>query len=191
MSRRLRFAALLPLTLLLSFVPLASAYGRETAAARTTVLDLERQYQADQVEPPRGIRSAGLGSLSRSAAAVGRGLACTPGEVRFRVARSPREGRVPAAAERSARPARGNGPGQEAAGRDRAAAAVPHDDPRFGNGPPALGSLRRSGGGHQGRRSGRRRQASSRAPAQAGRQAGFRGGRPPRGGDRARVAGAC
>ena len=48
MSRRLRFAALLPLTLLLSSAPLASAYGRETAAARTTVLDLERQYQADQ-----------------------------------------------------------------------------------------------------------------------------------------------
>ena len=48
MSRRLRFAALLPLTLLLSSALLASAYGRETAAARTTVLDLEREYQADQ-----------------------------------------------------------------------------------------------------------------------------------------------
>ena len=48
MSRRLRFAALLPLTLLLSSAPLASADGRETAAARTTVLDLDRQYQADQ-----------------------------------------------------------------------------------------------------------------------------------------------
>ena len=48
MSRRLRFAALLPLTFLLSSAPPASAYLRETAAARTTVLDLEREYQADQ-----------------------------------------------------------------------------------------------------------------------------------------------
>ena len=48
MIRRLRFAALLPLTLLLSFAPLPSAYGREAAAARTAVLDLDRQYQADQ-----------------------------------------------------------------------------------------------------------------------------------------------
>jgi uncharacterized protein (DUF885 family) len=48
MSRRPRFAALLPLTLLLSCSPLASTYGRETAAAGTAVLDLERQYQADQ-----------------------------------------------------------------------------------------------------------------------------------------------
>ena len=39
---------LLPLTLLLSSAPPASAFGRETAAARTTVLDLEREYQADQ-----------------------------------------------------------------------------------------------------------------------------------------------
>ena len=48
MSRRLRLAALLPLTLLLSSTPLASADLPENAAARTTVLDLERDYQADQ-----------------------------------------------------------------------------------------------------------------------------------------------
>jgi len=46
MSRRLRLAALL--LLLLSSAPLASAYSREMAAVRTTLLDLEREYQADQ-----------------------------------------------------------------------------------------------------------------------------------------------
>ncbi len=48
MSRRLRLAALLPLIVLFSSAPLVSAYGREPAAARTKVLDLDRQYQADQ-----------------------------------------------------------------------------------------------------------------------------------------------
>ena len=139
-----------PLILLLSSALLASAYSRETAAARTTVLDLEREYQADQSSLHEAFGSAGLGGLSRSAAAAGRGVAGTPGEVRFRVARSPREGRVPAAAERSAGPARRNGPGEEAAGRDRAAGAVPHDDPRIGNGPPAVGRFGLPGGGHQG-----------------------------------------
>ncbi len=48
MRRRLRFAALLLLTLPLSPVSLAPAHAREATAARTTVLDLEREYQADQ-----------------------------------------------------------------------------------------------------------------------------------------------
>jgi uncharacterized protein (DUF885 family) len=48
MSRRLCAAALLPLTLLLSSALLAVAHARETAGARTTVLDLDRQYEADQ-----------------------------------------------------------------------------------------------------------------------------------------------
>ena len=48
MSRQLRLAALLPLALLLSSVPRASADSPQTAAARTTVLDLDRDYQADQ-----------------------------------------------------------------------------------------------------------------------------------------------
>jgi uncharacterized protein (DUF885 family) len=48
MSRRPRVAALLSLALLLSFTPLASAQSHKTAAARTTVLDLECEYQADQ-----------------------------------------------------------------------------------------------------------------------------------------------
>ena len=42
MIRQFCFAALLPLILLLS------AYSSEAAAAKTTVLDLEREYQADQ-----------------------------------------------------------------------------------------------------------------------------------------------
>ena len=48
MNRRFRLAALLPLTLLISSAPIVAAYGRETAAAKGTLLDLERQYQADQ-----------------------------------------------------------------------------------------------------------------------------------------------
>ena len=48
MRRRLRFAALLLLTLPLSPVSLAPAHAREATAARTTVLDLEREYQANQ-----------------------------------------------------------------------------------------------------------------------------------------------
>ena len=48
MSRRLRAAALLLLTLLLSSLWLPAVYSREPAAAPTTVPDLERQYQADQ-----------------------------------------------------------------------------------------------------------------------------------------------
>ncbi|MGO9111583.1 MAG: DUF885 family protein, partial [Thermoguttaceae bacterium] len=48
MSRRPRLAALLLLTLPLSSISLTSVFGRETTAARTTVLALEREYQADQ-----------------------------------------------------------------------------------------------------------------------------------------------
>ena len=55
------------------------------------------RYPGRSVEPPRGLRAAGLGSLSRSAAAVGRGVAGTPGQARLRTAGSPRQGRVPAA----------------------------------------------------------------------------------------------
>jgi hypothetical protein len=47
MHRRLCVAALL-LAILFSSAPLGLVYGRDPAAARTTVLDLDRQYQADQ-----------------------------------------------------------------------------------------------------------------------------------------------
>ena len=47
MLRHLRLAALLPLTFLLSIAPPASTNGSEIPAARSTVLDLDREYQAD------------------------------------------------------------------------------------------------------------------------------------------------
>ncbi len=48
MIHRLRLAALLPLTLLLFSVLLASGYALEAAAAQPTVFELEREYEADR-----------------------------------------------------------------------------------------------------------------------------------------------
>jgi uncharacterized protein (DUF885 family) len=48
MIRRHRLASFLPLALILSAIPIPDVIARETAPPRTTVLDLERDYQADQ-----------------------------------------------------------------------------------------------------------------------------------------------
>ena len=135
MIRRRRLATLLPLTFLLSPAPLASAYGREVAAAQTTVLDLEREYQADQSSLREAFEPPARRPTSIDSNNWRRMVAGTPAKVRFCAARSPPEGRIPAAAKRGARLARETLLREEAAGGDRAAAAVLPDHPRLGNSP--------------------------------------------------------